>query len=109
MPKQGRSTNTRSGGHQKETRFRHITADPNGNREQRRAARKLGITQEHAMTCPSSTPTCDIYQPRCTIPATHRYRHAHHTNGVWITRCAQHIDCLDKSIDFDIEPLDGTR
>lgn len=35
--------NTRMGGHAAATRSRQIVADPAGNREQRRAARKLGI------------------------------------------------------------------
>jgi hypothetical protein len=41
MPKRGTSANTRSGGQYAQTRFRQIVADPNGNREQRRAAKRL--------------------------------------------------------------------
>jgi len=38
-----RGLNTRNGGHRASTGMRQISADPEGNREQRRAARKLGI------------------------------------------------------------------
>ena len=41
MPKRGSTPNTRSGGQPAEAHFRQIVADPNGNREQRRAAQRL--------------------------------------------------------------------
>jgi hypothetical protein len=41
MPKRGTTPNTRSGGQPTQMSFRGIVADPNGNREQRRAAKRL--------------------------------------------------------------------
>jgi hypothetical protein len=45
MAKRGTTVNTRSGGQPTDMRFRHIVADPNGNREQRRAAARLANGQ----------------------------------------------------------------
>jgi hypothetical protein len=44
VSKQGESFNTRNGGHAM-VRPKYIVADPNGNREQRRAAKKLGVVR----------------------------------------------------------------
>lgn len=40
-----RELNTRNGGHAAQMRLREIVANPNGNREQRRAAKKLGVVR----------------------------------------------------------------
>jgi hypothetical protein len=53
VTKQGASANTRSGGHASEMRPRYIVADPNGNREQRRAAKKLAKAERRAAPKPS--------------------------------------------------------
>jgi hypothetical protein len=45
MPKRGTTPNTRSGGQPAQMSFRGIVADPNGNREQRRAAKRLARGQ----------------------------------------------------------------
>lgn len=54
--------NTRQGGHAKAVSARQIIADPNGNREQRRAARRLGVVLagEHC-SLNTATPGC----PNC--------------------------------------------
>lgn len=60
MAKAGRGINTRHGGHAKGVTARQISADPNGNREQRRAARKLGIKAIEPLPS-TATPGC----PHC--------------------------------------------
>jgi hypothetical protein len=47
-----RTLNNRRGGHVAEPRFRGITANPNGNREERRAAKKLGVAKVIGVTRP---------------------------------------------------------
>lgn len=59
MGRRGRP-NTRLGGHAAKIGWRQISADPNGNREQRRAAKKFGVV-EPPETVDTATPTC----PHC--------------------------------------------
>lgn len=58
MSKRGTQPNNRSGGQPAQMKFRGIVADPNGNREQRRAAKRLGVIEP--LPDPS-LPTC----PHC--------------------------------------------
>lgn len=61
MAKRGANPNTRSGGQPSEFRFRGIVADPEGNREERRAARKLGVVAQPTLAADTSPPVC----PHC--------------------------------------------
>jgi hypothetical protein len=57
-----RPVNLRRGGHAEIVRTVQVVADPNGNREQRRAARKLGV-----VAAPAPEPDC----ARCPHPPHH--------------------------------------
>lgn len=61
MAKRGKNPNTRSGGQPAEFKFRGIVADPSGNREQRRAARKLRVIEPGPV--PAAEP--DLAVPAC--------------------------------------------